>query len=253
MLFSRLHNRRHSNWLTRVPVAHRGLHGQGQYAPENSLRAFANAIRRGFAIELDVHASLDGEAIVFHDDTLMRMTGQDGLLAQFLTRDLVAMTLKGSDQHIPTLAQVLDLVRGQVGLLIELKTERATDDRLERRVSELLRPYRGPVAVQSFNPATIRWFARYHGDLPRGQLAYDEVRAKSKAPLRLRRRRASMDSLLRDRADFIGYHVKAMPNLALMKWRRRGVPVLAWTIRNRTDLSRARHHADNIIFEGIEP
>ena len=57
--------------------AHRGLHNEAEGIPENSMGAFARAVAEGYGIELDVHLSRDGEAVVFHDDNLRRMCGVD--------------------------------------------------------------------------------------------------------------------------------------------------------------------------------
>jgi len=54
------------------PIAHRGLHGEGR--SENSVAAFDAAIEKGYAIELDIQMSADGEAMVFHDYELSRLT-----------------------------------------------------------------------------------------------------------------------------------------------------------------------------------
>ena len=59
-------------------IAHRGLHDRARGVPENSLPAFECAVAGGYAIELDIHLTKDGQAVVFHDDTLMRMTGKSG-------------------------------------------------------------------------------------------------------------------------------------------------------------------------------
>jgi glycerophosphoryl diester phosphodiesterase len=61
-------------WLTAQPIAHRGLHDASRGAEENTLGAADQAAARGFAIECDVQASADGEAMVFHDDALDRLT-----------------------------------------------------------------------------------------------------------------------------------------------------------------------------------
>ena len=61
--------------------AHRGLHN-GKDAPENSLAAFEAACRAGYGIELDVQLSRDGKVMVFHDGTLVRMTGCDKKLCE---------------------------------------------------------------------------------------------------------------------------------------------------------------------------
>ena len=91
------------------PYAHRGLWGEG--LPENSLGAFRAAADKGFAIELDIHLSADGEVVVFHDATLKRMCGREGKLGDFTAAELGKMPLNGIENEcIPTLAEVLQLV-----------------------------------------------------------------------------------------------------------------------------------------------
>ena len=68
-------------WLTERPIAHRGWHGAGR--PENSLSAARAAIARGFAIECDIQRTADGEAVVFHDATLERLTPARGRIADY--------------------------------------------------------------------------------------------------------------------------------------------------------------------------
>ena len=73
-------------WLTERPIAHRGLHDQAAGIVENSLSAARAAIEAGFAIECDVQLSADGEAMVFHDFTLERLTGATGRLDEIAQR-----------------------------------------------------------------------------------------------------------------------------------------------------------------------
>src|SRR5262249_31300242 len=107
-------------WLLRLPIAHRGLHGLD--VPENSLAAFRAAMRRGYAIEFDVRLAKDDVPVVFHDAALGRMTGVAGLVAETAVAALRELRLNGSEEHVPTLAEVLRVVNGRVPLLIELKT-----------------------------------------------------------------------------------------------------------------------------------
>lgn len=93
-------------WLVETPIAHRGLHDKN--IPENSLGAFAKAIEKGFAIELDVQLLADNTVVVFHDDSLARMTGNDGYIKYLNKEDLKALKLKGTKESIPTLKEVLD-------------------------------------------------------------------------------------------------------------------------------------------------
>ena len=67
-------------WLTARPIAHRGLHDAERGIVENTLAAAEAAIAGGFAIECDVQPSADGEAFVFHDGTLDRLTDMQGPL-----------------------------------------------------------------------------------------------------------------------------------------------------------------------------
>jgi glycerophosphoryl diester phosphodiesterase len=65
-------------WLTARPIAHRGLHDRARGVIENSLAAADAAVAGAYAIECDVQISRDGEAIVFHDETLERLTTAQG-------------------------------------------------------------------------------------------------------------------------------------------------------------------------------
>ena len=69
-------------WLTARPIAHRGVHDAAKGLAENSIGAAEAAIAGGFAIECDVQLSRDGEAMVFHDDNLRRLTRARGALAE---------------------------------------------------------------------------------------------------------------------------------------------------------------------------
>ncbi|MGZ6049584.1 MAG: glycerophosphodiester phosphodiesterase family protein, partial [Phenylobacterium sp.] len=90
-------------------IAHRGLWRPDE-APENSLAAFQAACAAGYGIELDVQLSADGEAMVFHDEDLERMTGVPGRFSDRTTTELAELRLKGSDERIPTLRETLALV-----------------------------------------------------------------------------------------------------------------------------------------------
>ena len=70
----------HLDWLVERPVAHRGLHGNGLI--ENTLGAARAATEAGYAIEVDIQFPVDNEVVVFHDDTLDRLTDATGPLAR---------------------------------------------------------------------------------------------------------------------------------------------------------------------------
>src|SRR4051794_7666728 len=141
-------------WLTVRPIAHRGYHARNAGRIENTLSAAEAAIGENFAIECDLQLTADGEAIVFHDDTLDRLT--EAAVGPVRTRrlaELKAMALRGTEERIPTLSEYLTVIADRVPLVAELKSDWSDDRRLEERVSAVLSSYRGRVAVMSFDPA----------------------------------------------------------------------------------------------------
>ena len=96
--------------------AHRGVF-DNESIPENSLAAFQEAIRLGVGIEFDIHRTADGEVVVFHDATLTRMCGDPRKITDLTLKELQTMSLLNTAEKIPTLNEVLDLVRDQVPLL----------------------------------------------------------------------------------------------------------------------------------------
>ena len=103
--------------------AHRGLHSPDKSVPENSLAAFAAAADAGYGMELDVQLSKDGEVVVFHDDTLDRVTGVAGRVDAFDWAELKEMPLCGTGHHMPLFTEVLATVAGRTPLIVELKSE----------------------------------------------------------------------------------------------------------------------------------
>jgi glycerophosphoryl diester phosphodiesterase len=232
-----------ADWLRDVTYAHRGLHGPG--VPENSPGAFALALERGLGIECDVQRTSDGQAVVFHDWDLERLTGQTGPVLEHSSTQLSATTLTGSTDTLPMLRRVLDQVNGQVPLLIELKS------RSDLRVSPLclavrrvLEGYRGPVAVMSFDPRVGRWFRRYSPNVVRGLVVTEE----GNRTLFSRSRRHL--ALWHSRPDFLAYDIRDLPSRFAAAQRRRGLPVLTWTVRSPDLMARAEEHADGAIAEG---
>ena len=164
-----------SNAAQRAPFwgvccAHRGLHSQDRAIPENSTAAFTAAIDAGYAIELDIQLSKDGKVVVFHDDELKRVCGENGRVDSYTLEELQAFGLFGTQYKIPTLEQVLQLVDGQVPLVIEYKTSKSYK-KLCHAAWTILRQYNGDICIQSFDPRVLRMFYKHAPGVLRGQLA----------------------------------------------------------------------------------
>lgn len=230
-------------WLKTHVFAHRGLHGPGVI--ENSPAAFTEAIVRGLGIECDVQRSSDGQAIVFHDWDLERLTGQTGQLIDFSAAQLGKIPLVGGDDTIPTLRQVLDLIGGHVPLLIEIKSRPDLHVvPLCLAVRRVLEGYQGHVAVMSFDPRVSRWFARYSPHTIRGLVMTEG--AKRTLFAQSRRHFA----LWQARPQFLAYDVQDLPSRFATGLRRRGLPLLAWTVNSPEMATRAAAQADAPIAEG---
>ncbi|MEJ0065855.1 MAG: glycerophosphodiester phosphodiesterase [Caulobacteraceae bacterium] len=232
-------------------VAHRGLWSR-QGPPENSLGAFELACEAGYGIELDVQLSSDGEAMVFHDGRLTRMTGQEGRIADHTAADLSAMALAGSEETIPTLVDTLALVGHRAMVHIELKTPYGEVGQLEQRVHDILLDHNGPTAVIGFNPYSHAWFADRHPQVLRGldSYSYRTVDNARMAPEQ-RKSFARLEHVAIARPHFLALGLDMLPSERADKYRKEGMPIVAWTVRDPAEWNKIKDHCDNLIFEGF--
>ncbi len=150
-------------------AAHRGLYEKDQSIPENSLEAFRRAAAEGYGVELDVQLSKDGAVVVFHDDTVDRMTECKGRVDSFTLAQLQAMPLKGTEHRIPLFTDVMTVLDEKSPTIVELKSTPNYDE-LCKKTLAILRTLKGPYCVESFDPRIVRWFYKNAPDLIRGQL-----------------------------------------------------------------------------------
>jgi len=238
-----------STWIPTGPIAHRGLF-ENKEIPENSMAAFDLALMKGYPVEFDTRLLSDGEVAVFHDEGLLRMTGINTLINEVDTTSLCGVKLLGTDEKIPLLRNVLSLVSGRVPMLIEIKN-RGRAGKLEQRVSELLREYRGEFAVQSFNPYSLGWFKEHAPEIPRGQLSGDFRGEKLPFYKKFILRNFFMNWL--SKPDFIGYDIRLLPCRVVRAMKKKGLAVVGWTASTEEEFLRAADYCDAIVFEGFRP
>ena len=243
-------------WLTARPVAHRGLHDAAAGIVENTPSAFAAAIAANCAIECDIQITADGEAMVYHDDALGRLTDGSGRLDAMTCADLKRVPFRATQDRMITLSELCTLVAGRVAIFIEVKSRFDGDMRLARRAAEVLAAYQGPAALMSFDPAPIVALRSLCPDRPRGIVAefkYDHAEWRSLSA----RTKCALTYFLhamRSRPQFVAYSVKDLP--AAIPWMARTLfrlPLLTWTVRTEDDRARAARYADQMIFEGFRP
>ena len=225
--------------------AHRGLHSGT--IPENSLKAFQNAVDNGYGIELDVQLSKDGEVMVFHDYTLIRMTGVEKKLNELTKDELKTLSLKNTTETIPTFDEVLTLVDGKIPILIELKGE-DFDTRLCEKVADRLRQYNGKYCIESFNPLLIKKMKKFLPNVFYGQLYTNVCREHGVNLINLLLTCMALNVI--SRPDFIAYNKldrDSFPVILATKLYK--APRFVWTVKSPEEHEKAHSSNENAIFE----
>lgn len=239
------------SWLVARPIAHRGLHDRANGILENTEGAFAAAIRGNYAIECDLQVTREGEAVVFHDETLQRLTDAQGLLKERTVKELKSLRYLVGTDRIQTLAELLEQVNGAVPLVIELKSHWDGDETLARRAIRILEHYAGPYCLMSFDPDAVAAVAGYSPRTVRGITADRTVDAYYNAlPLDRRIEMRTFSHLRRTRPHFVSYYFRDLPFAPVQRIRAAGYPVITWTIRSQEQARMALTYSDQITFEG---
>ncbi|WP_240839556.1 glycerophosphodiester phosphodiesterase family protein [Acidaminobacter sp. JC074] len=234
------------NWMYDKPIAHRGYFNEA--SPENSLGAFQNAIDRGFAVELDVQILKDDTLIVFHDENFKRMTGKDLSIYEATYEDIKDLRLLDTDEKIPLFDEFLELIRGQIPLMIEFKNE-TTSNRLEERGYEALKSYQGPYIIQSFNPLSVWWFKKHAPHIVRGQLSYDY----NDASFFKRWFLSNVYGNIVTRPHFVIYDIKALDSKVIKRLKKRSMPLFSYTAKSLESYRYAIDQSVPACFEGFDP
>ena len=232
-----------------VDYAHRGLH-DGQL-PENSLGAFQSAVEHRYGIELDIQLSKDKIPMVFHDETLNRVCGVDGKLAEYTCEELQQMHLLDTQYVIPTLREVLELVDGRVPLLIEFKPG---PTELCDIACPILDEYNGIFCVESFDPFILKRIKLIRPRFARGQLVTNSIKHKSCKSVLLNFSLTALFTHFLSRPDFVAYDLsmKYNPSVFLCKKLFR-IPTFTWTVKSEDDYQKSHKNKSNTIFEGFRP
>lgn len=219
-------------------IAHRGVHID---APENSISSFKEAIKKKYIIEFDVHLLKDNTVVVFHDNNLKRMIGEDKKLKDCTYEDIKKLRLLDTDNYIPTFDEVLKLINGKVPIIVELKSDRRVG-LLEQEVVKRLDKYKGKFCIQSFNPLSLIWFKKNRPEYVRGLLInskrksfFDRV-CRSNLVLKL------------SNPDFLSCSYKLSNNKKINKYMKKN-PVIAWTIKNDEQLNKNKDNFYNLIVD----
>ena len=241
-------------------IAHRGMHGTYQGAknfPENSLSAFKRALLANYAIELDIHLTKDLQLAVFHDHNTLRMTKKSCNLEDTGLYTLKKLSLINSDgvstnQTIPELSEVLDLIHAKVPLLIELKTTEHSNIPLYGKtvliaLEKYLKSYRDPkIYLQSFDPRVVYWIKKHHPKIPVGLLLSDNSDLAKKYDFFVNN--PLIWRLVKP--DFLSVNESMLSRPAIQKFKTKA-PVFCYTIDDEKKLQELKPLATQFIVEKI--
>lgn len=232
-----------ADWVAARPLAHRGLHDAQAGILENTLSAAHAAAANGYGIEVDLHLASDGVPVIFHDNTLDRMTGRAGNVRDLSSSELNGLHLRETGEGIPSLAQLLQTVAGAVPLVLELKGVAGADDGFIAAVAHDLAGYGGPAAIMSFNHWLLEEARAIAPDITLGLTAQGDDK--------LRETHWQIEHKIN--ADFLSYRVSELECRFVAEFKASGKPLICWTVKDREQANFAEHHGAQITFEGFLP
>ena len=252
MICPKLRHRNNMDMFCSAPVAHRGIH-DNITVPENSLPAFSAAAEAGCGIELDVQFTKDRQLVVFHDDNLSRMCGDDRLVIDVTYDELSKMRLLDTDEKIPLLSEVLETVGGRVPLLIEMKNERRVVWELPRALYSIMKDYKGVYAIESFNPMFLRKYKKFDKTIARGMLSMRFGEFKSQCRRHQRLIALTLENLMWNfmaKPDFIAYRITDYKKVSLKLNHLLGATTVAWGTTDPSDINtRTKKYFDGFICD----
>jgi glycerophosphoryl diester phosphodiesterase len=158
-------------------IGHRGC--ADQY-PENTVYAVRETAERLDWVEIDVRRCRSGELVVFHDETVDDLTDGTGDVGELSLTELEDLRVEGSDEGIPTLAELVEAVPAGLNVQVELKEVGLAADALA-----VLEPIRDRVRVTSFRPAALAEAATLAPGAERGLLFTDDPESHFRLAARL--------------------------------------------------------------------
>jgi glycerophosphoryl diester phosphodiesterase len=219
-------------------TAHRGASAS---APENTLASFRAALDAGTDyIELDVQQTRDRQVVVIHDGDLMRMGNDPRKVAELSLAELQSIDIgrkyaaRFTGEHVPTLQQVIDLVRGRARINVELKYN-VPDPGLAPAVVELLRrnDFIDQVVITSLDYAALKDVRRLEPHLKTGHIVT-----------------AAVGNVVRTDVDFLSLNSARTSASLVRRAHAAGKEVAVWTVNDpEVMLCMIERGADNIITD----
>ena len=240
------------------PIAHRGFHNCngnffGGIGPENSRESIIYAIKCGLGIEVDVRFTKDYVPIVIHDNNLKRLCGVDTYLSHVNHSELNNLKLK-NNENLPTLNEILSILKGNVPILIEFKKLNKTQDFnfFKKELYSSLNKYAGPLAIMSFDMKLIFHLSKKLPSLLRG-LVLENYDIDKKIFSSKFEKSINEYQMKKAGISFVSLEYTKLTKEFYKINKRQKRDVITWTINSKFEAKKIKNFCDNITFEGFKP
>ncbi len=249
--------KKHS-FLTERPFAHRGYHSRSlnnsRIIPENSLEAFRLAIEKNYSIEMDIHFTKDFKIIVFHDFFLGRLTTKTGFVFK-KNINYITQAKLSNNEPVPRLEDALNLIKGRVPVLVEIKYSKHLKKNLElfsRVLAEALARYKGPLALMSFSYDIIKYINKtnFFRKFPLGLTTSFTTSESLTKKIKYNK---IENEIISNKLQFISQDWHGIKNIRIKRLKKLDIAILSWTITSREIEKKLEGLVDNITFEAYEP
>ncbi len=224
-----------------IIIAHRGIYNNIDI-PENSLLAFKEALKFNYPIELDINITKDNVIVVFHDDNLLRMTNLDKGINNITYNEIKNLSLLDTKEKIPTLEEVLKLIKGKVLLNIEIKKTNNYKVLIDNLI-KLLNKYNGKYIIQSFDYKCLLYLKNNYPNIIRGLLISGNNN-------KIHNYICNIIYIKICKINFISISKKLINNKKYLKYMN-NYPTYIWTIKSKEELDKYMNKYNGYICDNL--
>lgn len=233
------------DWLKEGYFAHRGLHNL--HYPENTFAAIKHGIDNGFNIEFDIQLTKDNQIIVLHDQNLNRLCNIDINIKDSCYTDIKDLKINKTNESIPLLKDVLNKIPSNTKLLIELKRSNRNKEFVNHFIA-IMDEYDFTFVAMSFDPRIVYRLKR-NPHIIRGF-----IRNKKVTQFKIINFFMNLSPIIKIiKPDFIMDNLYNLPDKKMDKFLKKGLPILAYTVKNQDELDMIKNAYTNAVFEGFLP
>lgn len=207
-------------------IAHRGIFDNIDIV-ENTIESFKLAINKQIPFELDVQLTKDNYLVVFHDESLRRLSNNISIIQESNYKDIKNIKLLDK-ANIPLFKDVLELNNDKVTIDIEIKKTKRIKETVDQLITEL-KPYTNYI-IKSFDPRIVKYIHKNYSWITCGLLVeykypkkYQQFLSRTSIPIKY------------CKPDFVAISKKLLKDEKYMK-KIKDIPTYIWTITNKDDI-----------------